>query len=97
MQSVWMNWKVSGQSKKCLDNLENVSGKSKKGLDDLEVCLDWSCGIGKLGSQEKSKNRKKSDKNRIKSDKKLDNIGKIGKIGFDLNSDSTALVLVLAH
>ena len=26
MQSVRMNWKVSGQSKKCLDNLENVSG-----------------------------------------------------------------------
>ena len=26
MQSVWMNWKVSGQSKKCPDNLENVSG-----------------------------------------------------------------------
>ena len=34
------------------------------------------------------------DKNRIKSDKKLDKIGnseKFGKIGFDLNSDSTAL------
>ena len=53
---------------------------------------------------EKSKNRKKSDKNRIKSDKKsgkigksdkkLDKIGKsekIGKIGLDLNSDSTPL------
>ena len=26
MQSVRMNWKVSGQSKKCPDNLENVSG-----------------------------------------------------------------------
>ena len=26
MQSVHMNWKVSGQSKKRLDNLENVSG-----------------------------------------------------------------------
>ena len=26
MESVRMNWKVSGQSKKCLDNLENVSG-----------------------------------------------------------------------
>ena len=26
MQSVQMNWKVSGQSKKCPDNLENVSG-----------------------------------------------------------------------
>ena len=26
MQSVWMNWEVSGQSKKCQDNLENVSG-----------------------------------------------------------------------
>ena len=25
MQSVQMNWKVSGQSKKCPDNLENVS------------------------------------------------------------------------
>ena len=35
-----MNWKVSGQSKKCPDNLENVSGYSKKSLDDLEVCLD---------------------------------------------------------
>ena len=35
-----MNWKVSGQSKKCLDNLENVSGYSKKSLDDLEMCLD---------------------------------------------------------
>ena len=32
MQSVQMNWKVFGQSKKCPDNLENVSGKSKKGL-----------------------------------------------------------------
>ena len=40
MQSVQMNWKVSGQSTKCPDNLENVSGKSKKSLDDLEVCLD---------------------------------------------------------
>ena len=40
MQSVQMNWKVSGQSKKCPDNLENVSGQSKKSLDDLEVCLD---------------------------------------------------------
>ena len=39
---------------------------------------------------------KKSDKNWIKSDKRSDNIGKsekIGKIGFDLNSDSTALIL----
>ena len=26
MQNVWMNWKVSGQSLKCLDNQENVSG-----------------------------------------------------------------------
>ena len=26
MQSVRMNWKVLGQSKKCPDNLENVSG-----------------------------------------------------------------------
>ena len=26
IQSVRMNWKVSGQSKKCPDNLENVSG-----------------------------------------------------------------------
>ena len=26
MQSVRMNWKISGQSKKCLDNLENVTG-----------------------------------------------------------------------
>ena len=26
MQSVRMNWKVSGKSKKCPDNLENVSG-----------------------------------------------------------------------
>ena len=35
------------------------------------------------------------DKNRIKSDKKSDKIGKsekIGKIRFDLNSDSRALV-----
>ena len=37
------------------------------------------------------KNRKKSDKNQIKSAK----IIKIGKIGFDLNSDSTALVWTL--
>ena len=39
MQSVRMNWKVSGQSKKCPDNLENVSGKSKKSLDDLEMYI----------------------------------------------------------
>ena len=26
MQSVRMNWKVSGQSKKCPDDLENLSG-----------------------------------------------------------------------
>ena len=35
-----MNWKVSGPSKKCPDNLENVCGSSKKSLNDLEVCLD---------------------------------------------------------
>ena len=40
MQSVRMNWKVSGQSKKCLDNLKNVSGYSKKSMDDLEMYLD---------------------------------------------------------
>ena len=40
MQSVRMNWKVSGQSKKCPDNPENVFGSSKKSLDDLEVYLD---------------------------------------------------------
>ena len=39
MQTVRMNWKVSGQSKKCPDNLENVSGKSKKNLDDLEMYI----------------------------------------------------------
>ena len=39
MQSVQMNWKVSGQSTKCPDNLENVSGKSKKSLDDLEMYI----------------------------------------------------------
>ena len=37
---------------------------------------DQSCGIGKSGSQEKSKNRKKSDK--------------IGKIGSDFLSDFLA-------
>ena len=40
LQSVRMSWKVSRQSKKCPDNLENVSALSKKSLDDLEVCLD---------------------------------------------------------
>ena len=40
MQNVRMNWKVSEQSKKCPDNLENVYGFSKKSLDDREVCLD---------------------------------------------------------
>ena len=34
--SVWMIWKVSGQSKKCPDNLENVSGSSGKCPDNLE-------------------------------------------------------------
>ena len=38
--SVRMNWKVSGQSKKCPDNLENESGYLEMSLDDLEVCLD---------------------------------------------------------
>ena len=53
MQSVRMNWKVSGWSKKCQDelesfqmikkcpeNLKNVSGYSKKSLDDLKMYLD---------------------------------------------------------
>ena len=39
MQSVQMIWKVSGQSKKCLDNLENVSSQYGKCLDDLESFL----------------------------------------------------------
>ena len=38
-KSVRMIWKVSGQSKKCLDNLENVSGSSGKCPDDLESFL----------------------------------------------------------
>ena len=61
------------------------------------MCFYYSYGIVKSKSREKSINRKKSDKNRIKSDKKSDKIGKsekIGKIGFDLNSDSTALVFI---
>ena len=74
-----MIWKVSERCKKYPDILENVSGKSKKGLDDLEVCLDQSCGIGKSGSREKSKNRKKSDK--------------IGKIGFDFLLDFLAKIV----
>ena len=35
-ESVRMIWKVSGQSKKCPDNLENVSGSSGKCPDNLE-------------------------------------------------------------
>ena len=34
-----MNWKVSGQSKKCPDNLENVSDQSGKLPDDLKKRL----------------------------------------------------------
>ena len=39
MQSVRMMWKLSRQSKKCPDNLENVSGSSGKCPDDLESFL----------------------------------------------------------
>ena len=36
MQIVRMNWKVFGQSKRCLDDLENVSGWYGKCLGDLK-------------------------------------------------------------
>ena len=36
-----MIWKVSGQSKKCLDILEYVSGWSKKCPDILENVSGW--------------------------------------------------------
>ena len=49
MQSVQMNWKVSGQSKKCPDNLENVSGYSSSNNElvakSFRICKNFPVSI----------------------------------------------------